>query len=157
MSENEKQAFAFYTAFQKGDAESMVNLYADNILFNDPAFGSLTGEKAKMMWRMLCANASDLKIEFKILSSENDQVNVAWEAYYTFSKTGRKVHNKIKASLIFKEAKIIQHHDVFDLHRWASQALGIKGMLLGWTGFFKTKLQGQTNAILQKFINNYTD
>ena len=74
MSENEKQAFAFYAAFQKGDAESMVNLYADNILFNDPAFGSLAGEKAKMMWRMLCANASDLKIEFEILSSENDRV-----------------------------------------------------------------------------------
>ena len=44
----------FYQAFAALDAETMASCYHKDILFEDPAFGVLKGEKAKNMWRMLC-------------------------------------------------------------------------------------------------------
>ena len=43
----------FYQAFEQGDAQVITECYSDNISFEDPAFGKLKGDKAKMMWHML--------------------------------------------------------------------------------------------------------
>lgn len=152
MKENEEIIQAFYHAFQQKDGEKMAASYHKNAVFSDPAFGTLKGEKIGMMWKMLCSTDSELLITFSIDSSENDIVNASWEAKYTFSKTGRKVHNKINATFRIKEALIVEHHDVFNLHLWASQALGLKGLLLGRTPFFRKKLQKSTQKALQKYI-----
>ena len=77
-----------------------------------------------------------------------------WEARYLFSKTGRSVYNKIEAQFEFKDGKIIKHTDDFDLHKWASQAMGWKGKILGGTGFFNKKLQQQTHHMLHKFMTS---
>ncbi len=144
----------FYTAFAACDAETMASCYHDDIVFEDPGFGVLKGSKAGNMWRMLCASQKgkeDFKIEFSGIEA-NDQTGKAhWEAHYTFSKTGRKVHNIIDASFEFKDGKIIKHTDHFNLHRWSGQALGLKGSLLGWTAFFKKKLNQQSNRLLSKY------
>ena len=129
----------FYTAFQKKDAATMISCYHDNIIFQDPAFGELNGEDAKAMWRMLCQNATDLRIEFSDISASLKKGSAHWEAWYSFSKTGRKVHNIVEAEFEFKDSKIIKHTDTFNLHKWASQAMGWKGKLLGGTAFLKTK------------------
>ena len=141
----------FYTAFQNKDAETMVSCYHDEIIFCDPAFGELKGEDAKSMWRMLCRNSKDLKIEFSDISASLKKGAVHWEAWYTFSKTGREVHNIVDAEFEFKNSKIIKHTDTFNLHKWASQAMGLKGKLFGGTNFFKNKLQKQTNKLLNDF------
>ena len=151
MTQNETIA-QFYQAFQKQDAEAMVSLYHDDIEFTDPAFGTLKGEKAKNMWRMLCKNAKDFSLEYSNITENTAH----WKANYTFSQTGRKVRNKIDAHFEFQDGKIIKHTDNFNLHQWASQALGFKGWLLGGTSFFKKKLNTQTNKLLSKFekLNN---
>ena len=142
----------FYTAFQALDAETMASCYHADIEFEDPAFGKLTGEHAANMWRMLCENqkGKGMTIEFEVKSDSEAH----WEPKYTFSKTGRSVHNLIDATFEFKDGLIIKHKDVFDLHRWAKQALGFQGLMIGWTGFFQKKLQSQTNYLLQKFESN---
>ncbi|MDY8138739.1 nuclear transport factor 2 family protein [Aquimarina sp. 2201CG5-10] len=141
----------FYTAFNNQDAETMISCYHDDVVFEDPGFGKLHGERAKKMWQMLCKNAQNLKIEYTNVEANNQKGSVHWEAKYTFSKTGRAVHNKIDAQFEFKDGKIIKHTDHFNLHRWASQAIGWKGKLLGGTSFFKKKLHQQTNRLLDKF------
>ncbi len=146
----------FYTAFQNLDAEKMCACYHDTIEFEDPAFGKLHGDKAKNMWRMLCQNAKDLKIEFSDIIIDGNTATTHWEAYYTFSKTGRKVHNSIDATFEFKDNKISKHTDTFNLHKWAKQAMGFKGLLLGGTSFFKNKLNEQTNILLEKFEAKHT-
>jgi len=152
MSEENKALIEqFYSSFQKTDAETMTSCYSDNILFEDPAFGILKGDKAKNMWRMLCSRSKDLEIEFTDVEANDHSGSAHWEARYTFDKTGRKVHNIIKASFKFENGKIIEHRDDFNLHKCASQVLGLKGMLLGGTNFFKKKLQSQTNYLLRKF------
>ena len=131
----------------------MMEWYHDDITFEDPAFGVLHGEEAKNMWRMLC-QAQQGK-EFKVIVSNIEYTSKSgkarWEAYYTFSKTGRKVHNIIDASFTFRDGKIINHKDYFSLYRWAKQAMGFKGFLLGWTAFFKKKLNQQTRFLLSEF------
>ena len=143
----------FYLSFEKLDAEGMVACYHDTIEFEDPAFGILKGEKAKNMWRMLCESqkGKDFKIKYSGIEILNDKGKAHWEAYYSFSKTGRKVHNVINAEFEFKDGKIIKHVDNFDLYKWSKQALGFQGLMLGWTGFFKKKLHKQTNKMLYYF------
>ncbi len=142
----------FYTGLSNRDADTMVSCYHDDIVFEDPAFGTLKGDRAKNMWRMLCKNGKDLKVEFSKIEANDQNGSAHWEAWYTFSKTGRSIHNKIDAQFEFKDGKIIKHTDHFNLHQWASQAIGWKGRLLGGTGFFKKKLIQQTNQMLDKFI-----
>lgn len=140
-----------YTSFAALDAEGMAACYHKEIEFHDPAFGQLKGERAANMWRMLCESQQEKGMEFKVIFSNVTDSSAHWEAFYTFSKTGRKVHNKIDASFTFKDGLILTHTDVFNLRHWAKQALGIKGALIGGTSFFQKKLQAQTNRLLDKF------
>lgn len=143
----------FYKAFSQLDANTMCSYYHEDIVFEDPAFGILKGEKAKAMWQMLCESqkGKNFKVVASDIKSNDNNGSAHWEAFYNFSKTGRKVHNKIDAQFEFKEGLIIKHTDDFNLHKWAKQAMGFKGLLLGGTGFFKNKLQKQTNYMLNKF------
>ncbi|WP_425075358.1 nuclear transport factor 2 family protein [Psychroserpens sp. S379A] len=143
----------FYKAFNNLDAETMVSCYHDDIVFEDPAFGVLKGNRAKNMWRMLCESQKDkdFHIIYSKIKTSEDKGFASWEAFYTFSKTGRKVHNVIEANFEFKDGKVIKHIDTFNLYKWSKQALGLKGYLLGHTSFFKNKLQIQTNSLLNKF------
>ena len=143
----------FYQAFSELDPEGMVECYHDEVVFHDPAFGELKGEKAKNMWRMLCNSqqGKDFKVTYSGIEYQDQKGKAHWEAFYTFSKTGRKVHNIIRAEFKFKEGKIVEHIDDFNLYRWSRQALGPVGYLIGWTPFFRKKLNKQTNGLLAKF------
>ncbi len=144
----------FYNAFNDCDSNTMISCYHEDIVFEDPAFGVLKGERAKAMWQMLCENqkGKHFIVELFNVKSDGKIGSAHWEAFYTFSKTGRKVHNKIDASFIFKDGLIIKHTDEFSLHKWAKQAIGIKGIFFGGMRFFKNKLQSQTNLLLDKYI-----
>lgn len=143
----------FYTSFTDLDAEGMSSCYHPDIVFYDPAFGELKGSSAGNMWRMLCTSqkGKGLKVSYSHVEANEVKGSANWEAEYNFSKTGRQVHNIIKAEFEFKDGLIIKHTDHFNLHRWAGQAMGFSGQLLGWTGFFKKKLNAQTNRLLDKF------
>ena len=143
----------FYTAFQKLDYQTMNSCYSDDIVFNDPAFGLLRGDEAKYMWEMLCKNAKDFSLTFSnIQLLDEEYATCNWIATYTFSKTGNKVVNNIKAHMKLKDEKIIEHSDAFKLSKWAAQALGLPGVLLGWTGFMKRKIQQNARKNLIAFI-----
>jgi ketosteroid isomerase-like protein len=140
----------FYNAFASCDAEGMVNLYADDIEFQDPAFGPLKGDNAKNMWRMLLKTPG-IKITTTNIKADDQTGSADWVAEYTFSLTGRKVINKVHAEFQFSNGKIVKHTDTFNFWKWASQAFGIKGFLLGWTPLMKNKVRQQALARLNKF------
>lgn len=143
----------FYEAFANLDAERMLECYQDDVTFEDPAFGVLKGDDAKNMWRMLCQTqqGKEFKVTVSNIEYTSEEGKARWEAHYTFSKTGRKVHNIINATFKFKDGKIIKHVDSFNLYRWAKQAMGFKGFLIGRTPFFKQKLNQQTRFLLSEF------
>jgi ketosteroid isomerase-like protein len=144
---------SFYQAFADHDVEKMVSYYSDDIEFTDPAFGTLNAERAKNMWRMLVQSQRGKKfdVSFSEVKEDENSGTAHWEAKYKFSQTGRQVHNKIDASFVIKDGKIIKHIDRFNTRKWASQAMGFKGWLLGGTSFFQKKLNAQTNRMLDKW------
>ncbi|SMD42994.1 Ketosteroid isomerase-related protein [Aquiflexum balticum DSM 16537] len=148
-----KIIIAFYEAFSKGKAAEMVSHYHNDIVFEDPAFGQLKGEEAKAMWRMLIERSKgNIKITYSNVEAENEKGSAFWQAEYIFGPDKRKVINKINASFKFKDGKIIQHTDRFDVWKWAKQALGWKGWLLGWTPLMKKQIQKQSRGLLKKYM-----
>lgn len=152
--EKEQLITEFYTAFQNRDAKKMAACYADNVVFNDPAFKNLKGEQARDMWRMLLGSATDLKVSFSNVEANENTASANWEAIYPFSKTGNTVHNKIKAVFEFENGKISRHTDDFDLWKWAGMALGFSGKLLGWTPFVQNKIRDTACQTLEKYRAN---
>lgn len=139
----------FYQAFQQLDAEAMAACYAEDVQFSDPAFGDLRGRDAGDMWRMLAARAQDFSLTFDSVQADDRQGSARWVATYLFSKTGHTVVNPIRADFRFAGGKIVEHRDSFDLWRWARQALGTKGLLLGWTPLVQGAIRQQAMAGLR--------
>ncbi|HVX88821.1 MAG TPA: nuclear transport factor 2 family protein [Gemmatimonadales bacterium] len=142
----------FYAAFARKDAEEMVACYAPDVRFSDPVFPDLVGERAKGMWRMLVSRGKDLRLEFSGIEADERTGKAHWEAWYTFSATGRKVHNVIDATFTFRDGLIATHTDSFDLYRWSRMALGPKGTLLGWTPFVQRAIRRQADAALTRYL-----
>ena len=141
----------FYSAMQIGDAEAMAACYAENVHFSDPVFVSLNGGEAGDMWRMLLGRAKDFKVRFENVAADDHHGSALWIAHYTFSASGRPVVNRIQARFEFAGGKIVRHIDRFDLWHWARQALGIKGLLLGWAPPVQQAIRKQAAAGLTAF------
>jgi ketosteroid isomerase-like protein len=143
----------FYTAFQQRDYATMQSCYADNAVFNDEAFINLNAAEVKAMWEMLIKRGSDLELSFSNITATNTTATAHWVASYTFSATGRKVINRIDASFEIHEGKITKHTDSFSFYKWSSQALGMPGLLLGWTSFLRKKVQQKALVNLREYMN----
>ncbi len=140
-----------YAGLAAKDGEAMAACYAPEARFTDPVF-DVEGGDVGDMWRMLTSRAGEgFRAEVKDVWASGGKGSAMWDAWYTFSATGRKVHNTGRATFVFKDGKIVDHQDDFDFHAWASQALGWKGKLLGKTLFLKRKVSGQAMAGLRKF------
>ena len=144
----------FYTALARRDAARMAACYDVNATFEDAVF-SLAAWRVPAMWRMLCERGKDLRVEFQNVRGDDWGGSAHWDAYYTFSATGRKVHNSIEARFEIKDGRIVRHEDHFNLHKWASQALGLKGRLLGWTPFVKRAIRRSAARSLDAFAREH--
>ncbi|GAA4279459.1 nuclear transport factor 2 family protein [Aquimarina mytili] len=142
---------AFYTALNNHDVDTMVSYYHDEIIFEDPIFGKLEGDKAKKMWYWLCENGKDLTVKFSDIKVNHDKGSAYWEARYTFGGRKRPVLNRVTSTFEFKDRKIIKHTDNYSLHRWSSQAMGWKGRVIGGSSYFRKKIQYRSNRLLDKF------
>ncbi len=152
MNGNEATMQEFYTCFKQLDWKGMTALYSDDVIFYDPAFGILRGAEAKAMWQMLCTRATDFSLTFSEVEADEEYGTCKWVASYTFSKTGRKVENHIKAHMRFADGKIVEHTDEFKLYKWICMALGLPGRLFGWTGFLQKKVKRTARENLRQFI-----
>lgn len=140
----------FYQAFARRDGASMSDCYAASAVFRDPVF-SLEGRRIGLMWRMLCERGADLRVEFGNLACSGDQGSADWQAWYSFSTTGRPVHNVIHARFRFADGRIAEHVDEFDFWRWSRQALGPAGWLLGWSPMLRAKVRATAMRSLDAF------
>jgi ketosteroid isomerase-like protein len=152
MHPNESLINRFYTCFQKLDAEGMVACYAPDIVFSDSVFTRLEGKEAGAMWRMLGARAKKFSLTFRDVKADDAHGSAHWEATYLFSKTGRMVTNVIDAKFEFRDGLIVRHIDRFDFWRWSRQALGVPGVLLGWTPVLRNSVRRAAREGLDQFI-----
>lgn len=151
MSDAIKLVTEFYTAFQQKDGLAMAAMYHPEAEFQDEVF-NLKGEDIGKMWIMLCARGKDMTMTFSDIKQDSSgKVSCHWEPIYTFSGTGRKVHNKIDTVIEFKEGKIWRQRDKFSFWSWASQALGLPGKILGWTPLLRSKVKKTAAKSLDDF------
>jgi len=152
MNQNEQLIKKFYDCFGKRDWKGMLDCYHEEIFFFDPVFQNLEGAEVRAMWEMLLRNATDLQVTAADIVAADDYGSCRWGATYTFSATGRRVVNKCKGSFTFSGGKIIEHQDEFSFWNWSRQALGLPGMLLGWSSFIQKKVRRQARQSLDRFI-----
>jgi len=141
-----------YAAFGRRDGAAMAACYAPNATFVDPVF-DLRGTEIGAMWTMLCERGRDLRIEVSGIAADDTRGEAHWEAWYTFTQTGRPVHNVIDATFAFDDdGRIVRHQDTFDLWRWSRMALGAKGAALGWTRTVKKAIRAQARKGLDAWM-----
>jgi ketosteroid isomerase-like protein len=149
---NAQLIHAFYGALQRRDGAAMGACYGPHATFSDPVFGELDRRGAAAMWRMLCERATDLDLTVTAVAADDAQGQAHWEARYTFTATGRHVTNRIDARFEFTGGRIQRHVDRFDLYAWARQALGLRGLLLGWAPPVQRAIRAQAARGLAAFI-----
>jgi ketosteroid isomerase-like protein len=152
MNANEETIRSFYSAFQKRDFRTMQACYDEKVVFYDPVFEDLVDDEVRLMWEMLCKRATDLSIEFSDVRADEEYGNCNWVATYTFTKTKRKIVNRIRAHMRFRDGKIIEHSDQFKLSDWCKQAFGLKGFLFGRMFWFQKKVRKAAQKNLFDFI-----
>lgn len=154
MNRNEETIHRFYKAFADRDYRGMQDCYAAHAVFSDPVFRRLDAAQVKSMWEMLLRSAGDIQVSHRQVQADETKGSADWDAVYTFSATGRRVHNRVHARFVFdSDGKIIEHRDQFSFHAWARQALGITGLLLGWTSFLRNKVHANAMNKLREFMN----
>ena len=139
-----------YSAFKLKDYTTMAKCYHPEAYFRDEAF-ELSGKEIGAMWHMLCLRGKDMTLEFSV-SEQAGKITAHWEPKYSFSQTGRFVHNIVDAEFEFKDGLIIKHIDRFDFWSWSRQALGAPGLLLGWTPLLRNKVSKMAMGNLRKFM-----
>ncbi len=156
MHPNNQLIKNLFEAFQQRDYLTMQSLYDDRATFSDPVFSALDANQLRGMWEMFCTRSKDLEIEFHHSSADDLTGMATWHALYTFSPTGNGVINKIQSRFTFQDGLIVEHIDSFNFYQWSKQALGVKGLLLGWTPFMKNKVSSSAKKTLDHFINQKT-
>jgi ketosteroid isomerase-like protein len=148
---NDELIERFYAAFARLDGDAMAACYAPGAGFSDPVFTDLRDDEPGAMWRMLTGRAQDLTVELAEHEADGERGRAHWLADYTF-RTGRKVHNDVRAEFRFSDGLISEHRDSFSFYAWVRQALGPPGLVLGWTPLLRSKVQREARAGLDEFL-----
>jgi ketosteroid isomerase-like protein len=136
----------FYTAFAARDLDTMASCYHPEIHFSDPVFPDLRGPQVMQMWRTLSGRSPEMSVSYRDAAAADALGSAHWTARYVFS--GRPVVNEIDASFRFGDGVFVRHVDSFDFWRWSRQALGISGLLLGWSPYLRSKVQARSAKLI---------
>jgi hypothetical protein len=144
----------FYKAFAALDAKAMAECLANDVQFEDEVFALRGKTHVGGMWAMLCtAVKKSGRTDWKLEVSQVTERSAHWEPHYRFAQTGRLVHNVIDAEFDFDSQGLIKHHrDRFDFWRWSRQALGLSGVLFGWSGWLRGKVRRAATRSLAKHL-----
>ncbi|PJZ71190.1 polyketide cyclase [Leptospira perolatii] len=153
MHPNETILRNLYKDFSSRNASGMASAYSKETHFSDPVFPNLINAEVTSMWAMLMERMNpEAQIELKEIKAEEKKGSAVWEATYQFSKTGRTVKNRIRSEFEFQNGKIVNQKDRFPLWKWTRMALGLPGVLLGWTPMIQGKVRSEAAKNLQHYM-----
>jgi ketosteroid isomerase-like protein len=122
MHPNSSVIGRLFEALKAGDYRGAAECYAMDARFRDIAFDLEGRSEIAAMWHLVCSRG--VEITYRFVRADEATGSASWEAHYTFSKTGRPVHNMIQSEFTFRDGAILRHFDRADRWRWAWQAQG---------------------------------
>ena len=147
----------FFAALAERDIDAMAQCYAYGAHFEDPVF-ELQGHREIMgMWSLLFERRSPLTdtwtLDFHSLHTLHNRGSARWEPTFLYRPTGRVVHNIVSSQFSFDEDGLITlQRDNFDFWRWARQAYGFVGLMMGWTPLLWDQARAQADTSLQEML-----
>ncbi|MDQ2870776.1 MAG: nuclear transport factor 2 family protein [Acidobacteriota bacterium] len=135
---------AFFDALARRDGDAVAALYAPDARFEDEIF-RLDGADVPKMWRALLHGSKTLEVSYTIARAGSGSGTVEWTARYTYPGGGPVV-NVILSELDLAGGTIVRQRDRFDFPRWAAQALGRPGRLLGGFEWFRRAVSRKAAA-----------
>jgi ketosteroid isomerase-like protein len=123
MHPNATVPHRLFTALNNDDHATMAVCYHPEATFHDIAFHLQRRPRIHGMWHMICER-SNVKATFEIVRADDREGCVNLVDDYTFSDTGKPVHNVIESRFRFKDNLIVEHTDFCDPRAWATMALG---------------------------------
>lgn len=144
----------FYNAFSLLDYSTLKNYLSPNVIYNDPVFGLLEGDAVFKLWKMKCERLREFSFEFgNIEELDNEYATCEWKISFFHRPTGDVVTMPGKAHLRILNNLIAEHSDAYKMSDWLAASKGLRGKLLGWTGFMKRKEQNIYRRLLDRYIN----
>jgi hypothetical protein len=116
------------------------------VRFSDPAFPISTRGVAAM-WRMLCERGKDLACRLRHRADASTGARTVVRTTRIRPPAGTSRTGSMRRSRSATAASP-SHRDRFDLYRWARQALGVPGLLLGWSPPMQSAIRRKAAAAL---------
>jgi uncharacterized protein len=130
MHSNEALLHKLYAALSAHNHREMAACYQADATFNDIAFNLRDAREIHAMWHMI--SEGDIAVTVRAVDANDQTGHSEVIDDYTFSDTGRKVHNRITSTFRFRDGLIAEQRDECDPRQWADMALGgINGMVAG--------------------------
>jgi ketosteroid isomerase-like protein len=134
----------------------MASCYQPDATFKDIAFDLKGIRRIQGMWHMVCE--TDIRVAIERIEADAREGQADIVCTYTFGahqpsgKKGRPVRNVIQSRFLFREGKIVQHHDFCDAKAWARAALGgPMGFIAGHLSFARRMTaNGKLDAFLAR-------
>jgi hypothetical protein len=128
MTPDEETVRRLYESVKRSDAAAAAECYCDDASYRDIAFDLKSKPDIAAMWRLVCSRG--VKVKYDNIRTEGSEVKGHWEFDYWFHDTNH-VNNPMDSTFIFRDGKILVHHDHASRWNWARQALGTpKGALV---------------------------
>jgi Catalase/SnoaL-like domain len=158
MHSNEEVIKKLYDGLKAGNFNEMKTCYESKVKFSDVAFNLKGIDDVCAMWEMLCTREDEIGVSVSNIKADEKTGTADWVADYLYPDRSEKpdkqsrIVNKIKATFIFNDGKIIEHHDTCDTVKLAEMVLGPKGKIIGRIPFiFPFLLSKKLNKMLETF------
>ena len=113
-----------YTGVKNANLQAIADCYTDDAYFEDIACKRSGKDQIMEMWRLVCHSRPTVTI--LPFSADDRKGSSCWDAKYKYgkinSKPGRSVDNTLTSEFVFRDGRIVSHHDKSDAMAWARQA-----------------------------------
>lgn len=145
-------AHSYFDHLQDRNAAGAVELCHPDLHYFDPILGDLHGREALARWPIFFAQPHEPSLHFFDITAKDDTVHVRYFLHYTDAETGRKIDHGISAELTIRDNRITHHKDTFDIWRFATMKLGMRGRLLGFLPSTADALRKKARAELDAYL-----
>lgn len=158
-----------FESLNRLDAGAVRGCYHPNATFHDPVLSLIGQDQIAALWAMICASARSSGtlpsgqpagvrwgITLRTLSADETHGHADWDAYDRYAGAGRQTQTRIRSRFDFQDGLILRQCDDFQFWRWAHQALGWRGTLLGWTPMVRNSVRTQALSALVRHMPEVT-